>query len=80
MNKRRVFTSVFMAFCMSFCMSLVMSIVNVGFVDYFLQAWLRSWSIGFIVALPLSFLLPSAIQKLATKLGIGDAGPKGPRP
>ena len=55
---------------MSFCMSLVMTIVNVGFVNYFFMAWLRSWMIGFLVALPLAFILPPLIQKIAVKLNM----------
>ena len=57
-----------MAFFMSMGMSLVMVLVNVG-IDAFPWIWLRSWSIGFAIALPLSFILPLALRSLANKLG-----------
>ena len=66
--KKRIVTTLIMAICMSFCMSLVMTLVNVGPANFVLVMWLRSWLIGFIVALPLAFFLPPAIQKIATKL------------
>ncbi len=71
--KMTVFMALGMAFFMSLGMSLVMTSVNVGFVDRFPFIWLRSWCIGFIVALPLSFILPVIFRKAAVKLGI--AGP-----
>lgn len=70
MNKKRIFNAVGMALCMSMCMSLVMSIINVGFVDYFLSVWLKSWGIGLLVSLPLTFFLPQLIQKIGTKLNL----------
>jgi len=47
-----------------------MTAVNAGFGPHFLKAWPTSWLIGFVVALPLAFVLPPAIQKLAVKLKI----------
>ena len=67
-RKRIVFTSFCMALLMSFFMSFVMTAANAGFVDRFLMIWMRSWAIGFIVALPLAFILPPMIQKAAAKL------------
>ena len=57
-----------MALLMSFFMSFVMTAANAGFVDRFFMLWMRSWAIGFIVAFPLTFVLPPMIQKAATKL------------
>ncbi|MDR2163560.1 MAG: DUF2798 domain-containing protein [Clostridiales Family XIII bacterium] len=68
MNKKQIFTSLCMALCMSLCMSLIMNIVNLGFIPYFLAAWLKSAAIGFLVALPLTFALPPLIRRIADKL------------
>jgi Protein of unknown function (DUF2798). len=70
MNRKKVFIALCMALFMSFFMSFVMSAANAGFVPHFLNIWLRSWLIGFLAALPLAFILPPAIQKLAVKLKI----------
>lgn len=71
MSKRqRIFQGVLMALFMSLSMSTFMTILNVGLGSYFFQAWLRGWGIGFIVSLPLTFLLPPFIQWLIKKIGI----------
>jgi hypothetical protein len=59
-----------MALIMSMFIALIMTIVNIGFNDLFLKAWLTGWGMGFLVSLPLSVLLPPAIQHLMKKLGI----------
>ena len=70
MDRKRIFTALCMALLMSFFMSFVMTAVNVGFTDHFPIAWSRSWAIGFIVALPLVFILPPSIQKIGSKLNL----------
>ena len=70
MNKRVIFVSFCMALIMSCAISFTMAVVNIGFVDDFLFKWLRSWAIGFAVALPLVFIVSRLIQKLADKLGL----------
>lgn len=67
-TKRKLFTAIGMALCMSIFMSLVMVFVNVGVSPYFFKAWLKSWSIGFLVSLPLAFIVPPMINKFANKL------------
>lgn len=69
-KKRRIFTAVSMALCMSIYMSFVMVSVNIGWVPHFFQAWLKGWSVGFCVSLPLSFIVPPTIQKIANKLAL----------
>jgi|GEM_PF-3477817 len=67
--KMLLFMSFGMALFMSMGMSFVMTVVNIG-VDAFPWIWLRSWGIGFAVALPLSFLLPVVLRSLARRLGV----------
>ena len=71
MNKRVIFVSFCMALIMSCAISFTMATVNIGFDDNdFLFKWLKSWAIGFAVALPLVFIVSRFIQKLADKLGL----------
>jgi hypothetical protein len=51
-------------------MSLAMSIINVGINDYFIAAWMEGWLIGFVVSLPLSFVIPPLLQKVIRDLHI----------
>lgn len=69
-KKRKVFTAIAMAFCMSLCMSGVMVLVNMGVTPHFWGVWMRSWGIGFVVSLPLAFIVPPAVQKIANQLGL----------
>jgi hypothetical protein len=59
-----------MAVIMSMCMSFAMTVVNVGINQFFLNAWLIGWGIGFLVSLPFSFFVPPLIQKLMQILKI----------
>ena len=70
MSQKRIFIALCMALAMSCCMSFVMTALNVGLFNLTLNIWSRSWLIGFVVALPLAFILPPSIQKLAVKLKI----------
>jgi hypothetical protein len=51
-------------------MSFVMVVINVGLHTNFVIPWLKGWLIGFIVSLPLAFLLPPLLQKIMTWLKI----------
>jgi hypothetical protein len=52
-------------------MALAMTIINVGLdKPYFIKAWLGGGAIGFLVSLPLSFFVPSLIQKLMFSLKV----------
>lgn len=66
-NRRRAtFLFVFMMCAvMSVVMSLAMTIVNRGFPPEFFRIWLRSASIGFMVALPTALLVVPPIRRLA---------------
>ena len=43
--------AIFMALAMSFTISLILTIINTGIVPLFVEKWMRSFAIGFIVAL-----------------------------
>jgi hypothetical protein len=42
--------------------------INNGFNENFIKAWLIGSGIGFLVALPISFLVPVLVEKLSDKL------------
>jgi hypothetical protein len=59
-----------MSVFMALFMSLAMAIINVGINEHFIGAWLKGWLTGFLVSLPLSFVIPPALQKLIQTLHI----------
>jgi hypothetical protein len=65
-----VFNGLSMAVIMSVCMSLAMAIINVGFGPHFMTAWLTGTGIGFVVSLPLSFIMPPLLMKIMARLKI----------
>lgn len=69
-RKQKVFQSVCMALIMSCCMSFVMTVKNIGFHSNLIAVWFPNAVLGFAVAIPLSFFVPSLIQKLMRSLGI----------
>ncbi|WP_428660686.1 DUF2798 domain-containing protein [Runella sp.] len=42
--------------------------VNIGFSPAFLKIWLRSWGIGYLVAIPAILFIGPRIQALVNKL------------
>lgn len=66
--KQVVFMNFLIALVFSVTMGFAMLYLNVGMVPGFLQMWMGSTLTGFIVALPLSFLIVPPIQKLSMKL------------
>jgi hypothetical protein len=60
-----------MSVIMSLGMSLAMTLMNVGINEpFFIKAWLSGSGIGFLVSLPLSFLIPPTLQKMMAALRI----------
>lgn len=66
LRKKRLLSSFLMALIMSFAMSLLMGLVINGFGPFYALGWLRSWGIGFAVGFPVSFFLPTQINKLVS--------------
>lgn len=59
---------VLMCIVMCTVMSLAMTILNSGFREAFFRVWLRSASIGFLVALPTALLVVPPLRRLAERL------------
>ena len=67
----RLLVPTIMAIAISLVVSLVQSIVRVGFTPSLVPAWLSSFALGVIVAVPTAVLVAPYAQRLATHL----AGP-----
>jgi len=63
-----LFIPAIMAVAMSFVMSLVQTIVRIGFVPNLISAWLTSFAIGVIVAIPTAILVAPHAQRLVGHL------------
>ena len=59
---------VLMCIVMCSVMSFAMTILNHGLRDGFLRVWMRSGSIGFLVALPTALLVVPPLRRLADRL------------
>jgi hypothetical protein len=42
--------------------------INMGFTEGFIRAWLIGSGIGFLVALPIAFVVPMLVEKICDKL------------
>ena len=71
MNPQKKFYLVFslvMAALMVFLMTFVITLVNLGWVNYFLAAWMKSFVIAYVVAVPVIFFLAPIARRIAGKL------------
>lgn len=71
MNPQKKFHLVFssvMAAMMVFLMTFVVTLVNLGWVNYFLAAWMKSFVIAYVVAVPVIFYLAPIARQLTGKL------------
>ena len=66
-----IFSTV-IAILMTFFMSFALTAVNIGFPSYFIEAWLKSFGLGFVVALPVSLLVIPFVRKLIDPLFIKE--------
>ena len=64
-----------MAGAMSFTMSLVQTIIRVGFVPSLPSAWLTSFAIGIVVAVPTAIVAAPRAQRLVRHLSGAPARP-----
>lgn len=71
MNPQKKFHLVFsviMGAMMVFLMTFVITLVNLGWVNYFLAAWMKSFVVAYVIAVPVIFFLAPIARKLAGKL------------
>jgi len=64
----KIIFGILMAFFMALAMSFIMVLINVGMVAAFFPIWMKSFAIGFVVAVPTSMIAAPVSQKLISKI------------
>jgi len=67
-KKSKILFGIFMAGMMALAMSFVMVWINVGMNSHFFFIWMKSFGLGFIVAVPTSIITAPIAQRLVNKL------------
>lgn len=67
-KQTKVIFGLLMAFFMALAMSFIMVLINVGMVNDFFPIWMKSFAIGFIVAVPTSMIAAPLSQKFISKI------------
>lgn len=63
-KQTKIIFGILMAFFMALAMSFIMVLINVGLVKAFLPIWMKSFVIGFLVAVPTSMIAAPISQKI----------------
>lgn len=63
-KQSKIVFGVLMAFFMAMAMSFIMVLINIGLVESFIPIWLKSFFIGFVVAVPTSMIAAPISNKL----------------
>ena len=66
--KRKIGFALTMALFTTGLISFTVITVNLGFVDIFLQIWIKSWLIAYVIAVPSILILGPQIEKLVHHL------------
>jgi hypothetical protein len=66
-KKVHLYFSIVMSIFMVFFMSFVVTFANIGFSDYLISAWLKSFVIAWIVAFPLIYFFAPIFKKMIMK-------------
>jgi hypothetical protein len=48
--------------------SFTLIVINIGFTERFLNTWLRSWAVAYLVVVPAILILGPVIQKLIDRI------------
>ncbi len=67
-KKAKILFGILMAGMMALAMSFVMVWINVGLNSNFFAIWMKSFDLGFLVAVPTSIIAAPIAQKLVHKL------------
>ena len=67
-KKAKILFGILMAGMMALAMSFVMVWINVGLNSNFFAIWMKSFGLGFLVAVPTSIIAAPIAQKLVHKL------------
>ncbi|QTE21297.1 DUF2798 domain-containing protein [Polaribacter cellanae] len=67
-KQTKIIFGILMAFFMALAMSFIMVLINVGVVKAFLPIWMKSFAIGFVVAVPTSMVAAPISQKFISTI------------
>ena len=60
----------FMSITMSFSISFILTLINAGLISDFIFIWMRGFTIGFVVALPIALILVPIMRRVDDRLTI----------
>ncbi len=66
-KQSKISFGVLMAFFMALAMSFIMVLINVGMTPAFFTIWMKSFAVGFAVAIPTSMIAAPLSQKILKK-------------
>jgi hypothetical protein len=66
--KQRIVAALIMGFITTGIITFVLVIVNMGFNGRFLINWCRSWTVAYVIIVPLIFLIGPKVQQAVSYL------------
>ncbi|MCE3227376.1 MAG: hypothetical protein K0S32_1927 [Bacteroidetes bacterium] len=66
--KKKIAFALIMGIISTGLISFMLISVNIGFTERFLNIWLKSWGMGYIVVIPAILILGPVVQKLVDYL------------
>lgn len=66
--KRKIAFAMLMSVVTTGMISFALIAVNLGFSEHFARIWLRSWGVGYVLAIPAILLIGPRIQGLVERL------------
>jgi hypothetical protein len=77
--KRKIAFAMIMGVITTGVISFTLISLNLGFNERFLRIWLRSWAVGYIVAIPAILILSPVVQRAVDSLFEKSARPAVPK-
>ncbi len=68
MSKNKIAFALIMGIVTTGIISFTLISVNIGYTERFLNIWLRSWAMAYLVVIPAILIIGPRIQKLVDKL------------
>ena len=66
--KPRIVHALLMGIVPTGVVSFTVMVINFGFSEHFLKAWLRSWSIAYVIMVPIIFIIRPIVDRFVASL------------
>lgn len=66
--KKKIFFAAIMGAFTTGIISFILIVINAGFTEQFLNVWLRSWIVAYVVAVPAILLIAPKVQMLVDNI------------